>query len=383
MVDTRGVKLPDYEKLFDNGKKFLVSVIPEAKASGDITGSDLYAAFPPKLVFERYAAAQEDERIADVVCGCFSAIGRATAKTLGSAVATQLLEAAVAAQELGKDAIYRYITAQELVRIFEPDKLWGLLEDKKWDEKDTPEHRTLVRACLTAFKEFELGGGPTRTLHAIEDAIGIEAYVEYLPKEVLVEIIRTARGVNDGKGAPDASPLPQGVAFSVDVMALVASTDVLSEHLPIPLLMRPIRAAAQTFGFVKKPEPPAEPASPPASTTLAPTGDPDDDEKVPTTPPPAKKPDGDSDEPIVEIGKGDGAASDPDEDDAALEDLLRGQAEKDKEKKPDGDGPLELDEDDVRTTVGAVPVSPPSGGGKSPPPLPSQRGGQTTGRRSR
>ncbi|MEK7073589.1 MAG: hypothetical protein AAB974_04120 [Patescibacteria group bacterium] len=333
-------------------QRFLAKYLEAARRSGDITNAKLFTRFPHERLFAGY---KDEPKNRAKLLAANSKMPFEIAEHLDVSGCIQVF--VIALEKLGEatpDRVFSVVTMDELVRIMDPVELYDFVDEMKWDEQDTPAHRELAGALLREFKTEDLGGSTTRTLHAIEDAIGIGTYVEYLPKNVLAAIIQTARDLADKP--------PGSIAFTVNAMSEVADHGVLAQHLPIPVLMKPIRAMAEKFGFVKKPESLAPP-----STTVASTGDAGDVETKPTIPPAVREADGDDGDPEISLVAA--ASSAPDDDDAALDALLSGGDANDKDA---------YDEDDAKTTIGAVVRRP-----GDPPPLPVPGKGTPSGRRTR
>lgn len=351
--------------LGDPHQRFLSKYVAAARQAGVITNERLFARFPHERLFQAYK--DEPKSRAALLCAN-SKMPFDYAVELDVSGCVQVFE--IALNKLGEasaDKVFGVVTPDELVRVMDAVELYRFVDETAWDETDTPAHRTLAAALLAAYKREELDGSLLKCLHGIEQAIGIDAIVKHLPIDDVTAIVRQARDLAD--------KTPGNIAFTVDAMAEVATTDLLAKHLPLPVLMRVVRAKALEVGWVKPPKAATPPPPPPPPTTVAPSGDPDgDDDRVPTIPPPPKKPEAEDGDPEVSIGTAEAPPSEPpDPDDAALDDLLRDGGRKDEEEKPlqlDGvDGP----EEDEKTTVGRVPVPAPA---KTPPPLPGRGGGQ-------
>lgn len=284
-------------------QRFLAKYLEATRRAGVFTNEQLFERFTHERLFAGYK--DEPQSRAKLLCEN-SKMPFEIAVELEVNECIQIFGIALKKlKEATPDKVFAVVTADELVRVMDATELYAFLDGTQWDGSDTPVHRALAADLLREFKTEDLGGSKAGTLHAIEEAIGIDLYVEHLPKPVLAAIIRTARDLADKE--------PGNIAFTVDAMAGVGTTDLLAQHLPIPVLMRPIRAAAEKFGFVKKPEPLVVPP-PPKDASMA---DADDVETTPTIPPVAKGSDADSSDPEVSFVAA--ASSAPDDDEAALE----------------------------------------------------------------
>lgn len=339
---------PSLEELY---KRFLAKVLAAARAAGEIDNAGLFKKFPQKRLFEAY---KDEPKSRAKLLAENSKMPFEIAEHLDVAGCLQVFDIALdKLKEATADKVFAVVTPEELVRVLDNRELWEFVEATKWYETDSEKRRALARELLAECKALKLGGGVARTLHAIEDAIGIDAYVEYLPKTVLAAIIGGARNLADGKGSPKGTP------FAVDALDEVAG-DLLSQHLPLPILVRPLHGFAKAAGWIvdppkaeEKPEPVV--VLPPPPLSLPPSGDADDVETKPTNPPPGTNADEDSGDPEVFVDKGGSGGSDEDA------------AEQDDAKNFD-------DEEDAQTRVGAIPRPP-----GSPPPLPGK--GAQSGRR--
>ncbi len=241
--------------LEESYKRFLERVVASARSAGVIDNAGLFTQYPHKRLFEAY---KDEPKSRAALLAANSKMPFEIAEHLDVAGCIQVFDIALdKLKEATPDKVFEKVTPAELVRMTDNKELWEYVEGKKWYLTESSEHRQLARELLAACKEFQLGGGPTRTLHAIEDSIGIDAYVEHLPKAALAAIIRAARELGDGKLA--GKPIP----FTVDAMAEAAGTDVLADHLPLPVLVRPIHAFAKAAGWIveaSEPEAAKEPA---------------------------------------------------------------------------------------------------------------------------
>lgn len=266
-------------------KRFLERVVASARSAGVIDNAGLFTQYPHERLFAAY---KDEPKSRAALLAANSKMPFEIAEHLDVAGCIQVFDIALhKLKEATPDKVFEKVTPAELVRMTDNKELWEFVEGKKWYLTESPEHRRLARELLAACKEFQLGGGPTRTLHAIEEAIGLDAYVEHLPKAAITTILRMARELGDRKGERPPTP------FTVDALAEAAGTDVLSEHLPLPVLVRPIHAFAKAAGWIVDP-PVLERQPEPAATPAADGGkDAEAIEKLvnpPTEPPPPASP---------------------------------------------------------------------------------------------
>ncbi len=236
--------------------RWLASYIESARNAGVISNKDLLKSFPPEVLFEGYK--DEPESRGKLIIRCFSGFGKKTAESLDLATCITLVKVALEKRDISADIIFTTVTPSELVRKQDRKEIWRTIHEKAWPDKDTASHRALMSEALERYVEEELDGSRVESLKAIESAVTFENYVEHLPKEVLVEIIRLARLRADGsKRNSDASSPAQnmigGVAFSADVLAEVAKPSVLAEHLPLDVLYAVPKSAAERFGWEEPP----------------------------------------------------------------------------------------------------------------------------------
>ncbi|GEM_PF-2151796 len=323
--DSIGSKLPEAHE------RFFSKYLTRLKQSVLITPEMLYETFTPERLFDGYQSEVESRGKVLVLTG------RLTAEYAGAfdrSAFNQVVTAAVKIGDIKLEKLFETVSSDELVRVHDRKELYAQCELTAWYEKDTLEHREIAAHLLTDYLKEELGGGRVNSLHDIENIFGFELYVKHLPSEVLVAIIKSARGANDGGNGNG----PGGVKFSADVLAETATAEVLAKHMPLPLVQKLIASAAIKHGY-KDPPKPVEVPMPPASESEAPASG---SMTIPkealdsVAPPPSDSAKADSEDPELEIGGSEGAM------DLELDDMLENDS-----KKSDGDRPSITDDDDT------------------------------------
>ncbi len=254
---------PNYD-VFTKEQRFLVRVLRGAYEHGIITNETKLSTITVEGIFTAYA--DEPTSRARILCGLISSFPPASARSMPLTACIATVSTMIAAEDTDADTLFLYMTEEEIVRVIAHHTTWDMVDSTQWWTKIHPEghadahkpvHRPFMAELLTAYIEEGLGGEDEMKWGTLVEAIGLGEFMQNnMPPDLRIRLLETAYGC-----------WKKGMRFTPDVIVEVIPPAIMVETIPFGALVKPIHAAAVTYGFVPG-------AAPEAAT---PTGDGDED----------------------------------------------------------------------------------------------------------